>query len=522
MANLRERRRPFVRTRSPTPPWLKDWKNHHSDREQPERLRNHEDYEPVRKEPVQERPAYKVYGPWTDASDDRLGWYDHDSRREKKIESGQWRDDHKPTVQMGVFKGYGPPAPAPVVKGAESVIDPVLKRGVENVVSQLVNLVSRNADAGGGSSSISQDLPFSQNEDDNEGEVTMSGDFSLDDESSGMQFVGISSKSLEQKKIRMERGLYCAICDMAVSCIDQYQSHLIGARHKKMLKRRGLDDELGTPSKARVNTGLVPVDTSIKMVQCIVCGEMCESNNLAPHVTLQKHLTMEKKWELLKKPIPRFIDMFVEKGSVPVLPMSNDVPYCKACNVIVSSYEELEQHNKGKKHLKMVKKEMEQEKSNLYCKVCDVHATCEKGMQDHYNGKKHAMQVLKLQEKETETQNDQQAPVFSCDVCNTVFCTDEELKEHFSKDEHFNNIRRKAMEIKAANPFSTYSIPQHPHPINKSTIYPPPPPQTAQTPAFSIPLPYSVRYPTVQPQYMQYYPPQQQQLYYPPVDNKKL
>lgn len=271
-----------------------------------------------------------------------------------------------------------------------------------------------------------------------EGEKDFSNNHDIDSKG-GVEFSGVLSKSLEYKEMCRGRGLYCHWCDLGMPNIEAYQQHLLGQRHMKMLKKEGLEDEIGTPSQARANTGLIGGNEGLKIMFCIVCKEECYSNKLGPHVTRSKHLAAENNWKRMNKRLPRFIDMFVEKGMVPVAPTSMNKLHCKVCNITLSSFEELEIHNAGKKHCRALAALSDDEPKSFHCKLCDVHCTSEAGLQNHLSGKKHAM--MKDQGKSTNTSNDHDTtPTYSCDICNITCTSVEQLKDHFMKPEHFLNV----------------------------------------------------------------------------------
>ncbi len=440
MAN--RRRQQYVRTRSLTPPWLRGWDGYSTNRVPfEESYRRPQPYDTWDSGSPERRPRRKrSHGPQNNSHSSYGSWDSISNNHSRGYEEEDMQSRRRPRPTYAVETGYNEECPP-------LITNPVINDSIQSVVSKLVDMVTK------GGSTV---LPFDQdtNKSDNKTLSTFAvGDFSTDDvNNTGVQFVGLNPQSLEEEReeIIYGRGLYCTICALGMSDIEQYQKHLLGLKHKKMLKRRGLDDEIGTPSQARVDTGLAIQDNNIKILECVVCGEECHSNCLGPHITKQSHLDIENRWRLLQKTIPRFIDMFVEKGSVPITTSTTDVPYCKICDLNVSSFEELQVHMKGKKHLKMAQKVDEQHKIVYHCKICDIHATSESGLQAHYNGKKHALKVLNIDEIKTSiTTVTTSRPVFSCDLCNITFCTDSELKEHYTKDDHFSNIRKKAMEAVA-------------------------------------------------------------------------
>ncbi len=418
---------PFVRKRSPPPPWLRDWGHGGNGREYgnkrgcPYRGGGHEVYS-----------SRDSYGPWTSGTRDYHGREDWERRKDLP------RDP-----RLGIReRGYGNDRHGNMGHNEEPKV--VLGDNVRKAMTQLVDLVN----------SQSSQLPFNQDEGAGGG-----GEFSNDKLSAANQFKGVTSKAIEFKEEKRGRCLYCNLCDLAVGNIDQYQNHLMGVKHNKMLKKKGLEDELGTPSQARINTGLVPVDTSVKTMRCVVCEDMCQSNCQGPHIARQSHINAENKWRLLGRHIPRFVDMFVEcenskEEAAVSTPINTGTPFCSICDLTLSSFEELDIHNKGRRHSKNVSQLHLDHKDDLLCKVCNIRTTSQLGMKEHYNGKKHALKVLESTNHADTTvisnaatsSNDTTSAVFMCDVCNSVFCSDQELKEHYKKDEHFTNIKRKVLE----------------------------------------------------------------------------
>ena len=432
---------PFVRKRSPPPPWLRDWdhggngRGYGNKRGRPDRGGSHEVYS-----------SRDSYGPWTSGARDYRGrgdWEREDWEREDWEREDRRRDLPRDPRVVVRERGYGNDRHGNMGPIEEPKV--VLGNNVRKVMTQLVDLVNSQPPR----------LPFNQDQ-----RAVGGGEFSNDNLSADDQFTRVTSRAIQLKEERRGRCLYCNLCDLAVENIDQYQDHLMGMKHNKMLKKKGWEDELGTPSQARINTGLVPVDTNVKTMRCAVCEDKCQSDCLGPHIATQNHISAENKWRLLGKHIPRFVDMFVEcdnSEEVVATPVNTGTPFCSICDVTLSSFEGLDTHNKGRKHSKNVQQLHQDSKEDLFCKVCNIRTTSKLGMKEHYNGKKHALKVLEMtvdtaSNTAATTSNDSNSSSV-CDVCNSVFCSDEELKEHYKKDEHFANIKRKVLEsVRPPNP----------------------------------------------------------------------
>ena len=246
-------------------------------------------------------------------------------------------------------------------------------------------------------------------------------DYSSRDESQ-LEMVGEEEEEEEEMEadakaieISKSRGLYCLICEAAATSIEQYQKHLQGVRHKKMLKKLGLKDELGTCSEAAAEvseSSSAILETKfqdstneiINVLQCIVCKMKCPADALGPHITNRVHIAAEKEWLDVGRKVPKFKDMFEETGEklecldtvrVPETTnkiLTSDVHVCKVCNIAATCYETLQQHLQGKKHAKMLRQlGGTHGTASFYCEVCNVYTNCEDSLKQHKQGKRHAM-----------------------------------------------------------------------------------------------------------------------------------
>ena len=352
-------RKPFIRRRSPTPPWLKEWKI------------------PSRNLPVRRPHPYDVHYKEIEVH----GLREHDK------EFSDLTVQHNPLHARYEEKTLSVCYNSNIEPNQYNRIDDskfyFQKRSRYSEEDNLP--VDRN-----------DDLPFMHQEDVEDEEESES--FADDDFSTGVQFTG-RPKPLDDKEKRRGRGLYCSICDVGMCDIEQYQSHLLGTKHKKMLRKKGIQDESGSC--------IVDTDDNSeqKLMRCIVCNDICISTSLGPHIASQKHINAETDWRKVGQPIPKFKRMFVEVAHEPDMKVVNN-----------------------------------------YCKVCDIHTADEVTLFNHCNSRKHAWNVLKTKSSECEDKT------FFCDVCGVTCVSNEELKAHFLLEEHVSNVTKKAMQIAAANP----------------------------------------------------------------------
>ncbi|XP_013114947.1 zinc finger protein 346 [Stomoxys calcitrans] len=115
-----------------------------------------------------------------------------------------------------------------------------------------------------------------------------------------------------------DSNLFCALCRVSVTSALQMTMHLSGAKHQKKLKASGVE---------LTNTGHAPSSTSADLV----------SNAAFIRDNVLNSVIKEDK------PDPTDLSMYrTPSGQY----------YCKTCNITITNLNALEQHLKGKRHLK--------------------------------------------------------------------------------------------------------------------------------------------------------------------------
>lgn len=299
-----------------------------------------------------------------------------------------------------------------------------------------------------------------------------------------------SAPPLEEEELpnveRKGSSLYCELCDVSLSSIEQYQIHLVGSKHQKTLRKKGLADELGTLTKAaqevnKVVHGETTPTNNTKHVFCKVCRQSCPHDQLGPHIASKVHTVAEAEWRFRGRRIPPFKELFTdqelsqqseeerkkeeEREKKEEENKSGDTPlHCKVCNVYASTYYDFQQHIKGKRHLRAIARVRSvEEKGPFYCEVCSVTTTSKEALDQHFKGRSHAWNVLTKEMEGTEGDR------FTCHICELSFVSEKELTAHFTHPVHVNNVKKRSGIIDPPNPINNVPVTTTPT-LNTPTI----------------------------------------------------
>jgi len=137
----------------------------------------------------------------------------------------------------------------------------------------------------------------------------------------------------------------CEVCNIVLTRKFEYDSHMIGKRHKKALKKKELNEKL-EKERAVVGSrignqpnGVVVVDPKTSLRTCTVCSLAFSSPMIEEsHMKGKKHLKMLK--------------MLSNGPMMPKPPARGYVGKCDICAVYYTSPTEMKSHLAGKKHRK--------------------------------------------------------------------------------------------------------------------------------------------------------------------------
>ena len=279
--------------------------------------------------------------------------------------------------------------------------------------------------------------------------------------------------------------LYCDICNITMTSIEQLQLHLVGGKHLKELNKRGLRDDIGTsltnpstsennvkstttnvttPNTLNVSSSSTATISAISsasneqnLVYCKVCHDACQRDSLIQHVSTDLHLLGEQEWKRRGQMIPTFKNLFSEtldraKSEVKIVLGPSEIGdkseytyplYCEMCNVHSESYKEFKGHLLGKRHMKMTEvKKPHQAKAEtpLHCSTCNVTMSNMKEYDIHFRSQTHAWNTLSKLDNALIKDNEQSMKPFTCQVCRVSFSSNEELTHHFISKEHVDKI----------------------------------------------------------------------------------
>jgi len=161
----------------------------------------------------------------------------------------------------------------------------------------------------------------------------------------------------------------CEECNIVLQRKVEYDAHIIGKRHMKMLRKKELQEKLekeqaaeAVPGSDKKTKDLIVIDPKTSFRTCTVCSIKFESPQTEQnHVNGKKHkIKVQKLLTRCSQPIPPkngSQPMPPKKGSQPKPPKRGYVGRCEVCQVNYTSPEIMKTHLLGKKHNKKLRKQ---------------------------------------------------------------------------------------------------------------------------------------------------------------------
>ena len=226
----------------------------------------------------------------------------------------------------------------------------------------------------------------------------------------------------------------CSLCNITTTSVAHLESHYKGIKHLKMVRKKGNG---GTSETS---------DKMVKIMVCSVCGQHSKSDdlNIESHVETERHKTGLERSVKRHRSIPEMQELFVEvslseKDVDIVLELEKNPEgyYCEVCDITMRAYEGYQQHVKGQKHHKLLRKVLNCQDDDVethYCDVCDIYINTRDSYQRHLEGQKH--------KKLLRNKDHEMASGLYCDTCRIVCTSYVDLESHCKGKQHQQKLQK--------------------------------------------------------------------------------